>query len=77
MDYLTKPSTETDSSALRGPVDKLAYRIDEAVLATGVGRTSLYEAIRAGELKAFKKAGRRLIRRADLEAYLDDVDHAA
>ncbi len=49
---------------------KLAYRIDEAALASGIGRTSLYELIGSGQLKAFKAAGRRLIMRSDLEAFL-------
>ena len=49
---------------------KLAYRIDEAAQASGIGRTSLYELIGSGRLKAFKAAGRRLIMRADLEAFL-------
>ena len=50
--------------------EKLAYRIDEAAQASGIGRTSLYELIGSGQLKAFKAAGRRLIMRADLEAFL-------
>lgn len=50
--------------------DKLAYRIDEAASAVGLGRTSIYDEIKAGRLKAVKVAGRRLILKADLEAYL-------
>ena len=41
--------------------DKLAYSINEACAATGIGRTSLYELISNGQLKAIKAAGRRLI----------------
>lgn len=52
------------------PLEKLAYRIDEAAHVSGIGRTSLYELIAAGQLKAIKAAGRRLILRADLEAFL-------
>lgn len=43
--------------------DKLAYRIDEAVAATGIGRTSLYEMIKAGALKTRKIGRRTLIER--------------
>jgi excisionase family DNA binding protein len=50
---------------------KLAYRIDEAVKASGLGRSFLYEQIAGGALKSFKVGGRRLIARADLEAFLD------
>lgn len=50
---------------------KLAYRIDEAVKASGLGRSFLYEQIAGGALKSFKVGGRRLIAHADLEAFLD------
>jgi excisionase family DNA binding protein len=46
--------------------EKLAYRIDEAVKASGLGRTFLYERIASGELKSVKIGGRRLILREDL-----------
>jgi excisionase family DNA binding protein len=49
---------------------KLAYRIDEAVRATGLGRSFLYEHIADGSLKSFKIGGRRLIAHEDLEAFL-------
>lgn len=50
---------------------KIAYRIDEAVNATGLGRTFLYERIRSGELKSIKVGGRRLILAEALIAFLD------
>ena len=50
--------------------DKLAYRIPEAVEATGIGRSTLYELIRDGELKTTKIRGRTLIERSELEALL-------
>ncbi len=49
---------------------KLAYRVDEAVRVSGLGRTTIYAAIKEGQLKAIKVAGRRLILRRDLEAFL-------
>ena len=49
---------------------KLAFRVDEAVAASGLGRTTLYDEIKAGRLRAVKVAGRRLIMREDLEAFL-------
>ena len=39
---------------------KLSYTIPEAVNASGIGRTKLYEYIRSGELQT-RKAGRRTI----------------
>ncbi len=56
------------SSALA--YEKIAFTVAEACAATGIGKTSLYHLIGEGKLKAFKAAGRRLILRADLEAYL-------
>ena len=50
--------------------NKIAYRIDEAVQASGLGRTFLYERIGSGELKSLKVGGRRLIMRSDLVEFL-------
>jgi excisionase family DNA binding protein len=50
--------------------EKLAFTIAEACAAIGIGKTSLYALISEGKLKAIKAAGRRLILRSDLEAYL-------
>lgn len=48
----------------------IAVTIPEAVKATGMSRTSIYEALKRGNLTA-RKAGRRtLISFSDLEAYL-------
>ncbi|MBL8579540.1 MAG: helix-turn-helix domain-containing protein [Mesorhizobium sp.] len=48
----------------------VAYDIDGAVAASGIGRTKLYSYIKAKQLKA-RKAGRRtVILAADLEAFL-------
>ncbi len=49
---------------------KLAYRIDEAVKASGLGRSFLYERMASGELKSIKVGGRRLIIHADLMDFL-------
>jgi excisionase family DNA binding protein len=49
---------------------KLAYRIDEAVKASGLGRSFLYERMASGELKSIKVGGRRLIFHTDLMDFL-------
>ncbi|QIK78436.1 helix-turn-helix domain-containing protein [Sphingomonas piscis] len=47
--------------------------LPEAVQYSGLSRTSIYEALRRGDLKA-RKAGRRtLISFAELEAYLGSL----
>lgn len=50
--------------------EKIAFRMNEAVMASGLGRSFLYEEIKTGALPSFKAGGRRLIMRADLVAYL-------
>lgn len=51
-------------------VVKLAYTIPEATIATGIGRTSLYEEISAGRLVARKRGSTTIILASDLAAYL-------
>lgn len=53
------------------PASKLAFSIAEAVKATSVGRTRLYEEIAAGRLPTFKIGKRTLIATEDLRAWLD------
>jgi excisionase family DNA binding protein len=52
---------------------KLAYSISEAVAASGVGRTTLYQEMNAGNLKAVKLGSRTLIKRADLESFISSL----
>jgi excisionase family DNA binding protein len=50
--------------------EKLAYSVDDVPKLTGVGRSFIYEQIKAGRL-VIKKAGRRtLIFDTDLKAWL-------
>ena len=48
----------------------LAVTIPDAVKATGMSRSALYEALKRGDLTALKAGRRTLISFADLEAYL-------
>jgi excisionase family DNA binding protein len=50
--------------------DKQALSVAEASHVAGIGRTKLYEAIRAGELKARKYGRRTLVLRSDLLKFL-------
>lgn len=50
--------------------DKLAYSINDVLQIVSVGRSFLYEEIRAGRLKAFKVGKRRLIADEDLRAWI-------
>jgi hypothetical protein len=50
---------------------KLAFSIEEAVAASGVGRTLIFEEIKAGRLVARKCGRRTLILKHDLALWLD------
>ena len=54
---------------------KHAYRIDEACYALGIGRTSLYELVKEGNLKLIKVAGRTLVPLSEIER-LTSLDRA-
>lgn len=53
---------------------KLAYSIKDACAALGLSRSTLYNLIDAGELRALKVAGRRLIPTASIEAMLSRAE---
>lgn len=57
-------------AALLPPPVKLAFTIEEAVAATGIGRSSIYEDIAARRLPARKRGRSTIILAADLAAYL-------
>lgn len=50
---------------------KLVFNVVEAAVQLGVGRTTVYELIRSGELPSFKIGQRRLIAAKDLTAFVD------
>ena len=52
---------------------KLAYTIQEAAEAGAGGRSKIYEAINAGELKAKKRGARTVILVDDLDQYLKSL----
>ena len=54
-------------------MNKLAYTIPEAGIVSGTGRTSIYEEIKAGRLRAVKRGRRTLILADDLRAWLNSL----
>ena len=58
-------------------IPKLSYRIDEAVFATGISRSTLYQHIADGLLRARKRGGCTIILAADLQSYLESFPEAA
>lgn len=65
------PSAQQSARGAGAPFfDQLAYSIEETARITSLGRTALYDEIKAGRLKA-RKAGRRtVILDSDLRAWL-------
>lgn len=57
-------------------VPKLAYRIDEAVRATGLSRTTIWRLVKAGTLRPVRR-GRRVLIPADQVEALVALDRAA
>ena len=51
-------------------MEKLAYTPEEAAAATGLGRTSIFEALRGGRLERRKAGARTLIPAKSLRAFL-------
>ena len=60
----------------RAQPEKLSYTVCEVCLATGLGRTSIYDAMARGSLRSIRACGRRLVRKADLEAWLASFETA-
>jgi excisionase family DNA binding protein len=52
-------------------MEKLAYTVKEAIRATGIPKSTLYEEISAGRLASRKMPGKTLLLRADLERFLE------
>jgi excisionase family DNA binding protein len=52
--------------------EAIAFRIKDAVTASGLGRSTIYNLIGSGKLSSVMVRGRRLILRADLPALLQN-----
>jgi excisionase family DNA binding protein len=50
--------------------EKLSLRVNEACVAAGISRSTIYKLMTSGKLRTTKVGGRRLILREDLQALL-------
>ena len=53
--------------------DRLTLRLPDAVLYSGLGRSSLYKLLSSGRLRSVKVGSRRLILRESLDALMDHL----
>jgi excisionase family DNA binding protein len=59
------------------PITRKALSIEEAVKASGISRTKLYEFISSGELPSCKLGRRRVVRPEALDAWLASKEQRA
>jgi excisionase family DNA binding protein len=59
------------------PIVRMAYSVDEAAVATGLSRSSLYLAMKAGELAFVHYGARRLLPLTELEIFIARLGGAA
>jgi excisionase family DNA binding protein len=53
------------------PIERVAYGLAEAAEAVGIGVTAFREIVDRREIKTFRIGRRVLIRKSDLQAYVD------
>ena len=60
-------------SMLRPTMEKLGFTVPEAAALSSLGQTSIYKAIREGQLRTRKYGTRTIIMRADLASFLENL----
>lgn len=55
-------------------VERMAYRISEAAEVLALSRSRFYELVAEGRIRTLKEGARTLVRRSELERYLDELD---
>ena len=55
----------------------IAFTITDAVAYSGLSRSRLYALMQSGDLPSLQVGGRRMIRRAALDAFFASLDKAA
>jgi len=67
---MTNETLSTDPISVGGP---LLLTINQVAALLNLGRTKTYEIVRSGTLKSYKIGSRRLIRREDVDRYVDFI----
>ena len=53
---------------------QLSLSIQETVLATGIGKTKIYQLINSGQLKSKKMGKRTIVLKVDLDEFLQSLE---
>jgi excisionase family DNA binding protein len=62
------------TSAQRPHPERMAYRVSEAAEVLAISRSRFYELVAEGRIRVLKEGARTLVRRIELERYLDALD---
>lgn len=54
-------------------LQRMAYRVTEAAQVLAISRSRFYELVAEGRIRTLKEGARTLVRRSELERYLDDL----
>jgi excisionase family DNA binding protein len=54
--------------------ERMAYRVREAAEVLAISRSRFYELVAEGRIRTLKEGARTLVRRSELERYLDELD---
>jgi excisionase family DNA binding protein len=54
--------------------ERMAYRVHEAAEVLAISRSRFYELVAEGRIRTLKEGARTLVRRSELERYLDELD---
>jgi excisionase family DNA binding protein len=58
-------------------IKPIAFNLKDAAIYSSLSRSRLYDLIRSGELPSLTVGGRRMILRADLDAFFANIRKAA
>ncbi|NQE63171.1 helix-turn-helix domain-containing protein [Caulobacter sp. RHG1] len=62
------------TTADRPHPERMAYRVREAAEVLAISRSRFYELVAQGRIRVLKEGARTLVRRVELERYLDTLE---
>jgi excisionase family DNA binding protein len=65
------PKGSNSANATKPAIEPLLLSVKDCAALLGLGRSTVWEMVRSGELQSIRIRDRRLIKRADLELFLN------